>query len=162
MYIPKYFKLYELVGPEFYALVTKQKLEQKAFGIFDTYLLITADLLRERYGTATINNWFNGGSLKERGLREMNTGTGAVLSAHKFARAFDMNFKNATAEEVREDMRKGGCFKPGFRFDPTKGFECFKNIHRVESTMDGKPISWFHMDRFNHYNEDGSIVQLHV
>jgi hypothetical protein len=162
VYTPKYFKAYELVGPVMYNKAIKANAERRLFYVFNPFLLMTADLLREKYGPATINNWKVGGTLKERGLRDPDTSTGALFSAHKFGCALDMSFKNATAEEIREEMKKVGCFDPGFRYNTPKGAEHFKYIHRVESTLNGKPISWFHMDIYNSFNEDGSIISLNV
>lgn len=162
MYRPEHLTAKELVWKELFEKYNKMNKTDRILYVFNPLVLKTGDMLRKKYGAITINNWFYGGSLQYRGLRPFGHGEGAALSAHMFGAALDCNFKDATAEEIREDMRKAGCFKPGFRSNIPQGFECFKYIHRVECTEGGKPISWFHFDIFNAYNDDGSIVQLHV
>lgn len=76
--------------------------------LMDDRILITADKVREYYGVpVTVNNWYWGGNLKNRGFRALNTTVGAKLSQHKFGRAFDFDVKNVPAEQVRNDIRKG-------------------------------------------------------
>lgn len=163
MYRPEHVSAHELVWKDLYLELEKINQTDKILWQFNPLVLRTADLLRKKYGSITVNNWKSGGSLQLRGLRPDDTSTGAMLSAHKRGAALDCNFKNASAEEIREDMKKLGCFKPGFRSSVfTKENECFQYIHRVESTISGKPISWFHFDIFNCYNTDGSVMQLHV
>jgi len=100
MYKPKYFQWYEFMPSKEY--------EPYWLILMDERILITADEIREYYGVpVTINNWYWGGNLKNRGFREMNTAIGAKLSQHKFGRAFDFDVKNVPAEQVRNDIRKG-------------------------------------------------------
>lgn len=162
MYKPEFISARELVWKELYLQVEKQKATDRIFWQFNPLVLKTADMLRKRYGSITINNWHSGGTLQQRGLRPDDTSVGAALSAHKRGAALDCNFAGASAEEVREDMKKLGCFKPGFRDNSTQESECFKYIHRIEATLNGKQISWFHFDIFNCYNLDGSIMILNV
>lgn len=161
-YTPQYFNTYELCDKEFY-LAAKKANEVYIYWQFNPLVLITADRLRKRYGPGLVNNWYEGGHLSQRGLRTSATSkTGAMFGPHKRGAALDMNFKHATPAEMWEDMKKAGCFKPGFRDNINSTNECFEHIGRVEMTISGKPITWFHFDIWNSQNPDGSIDQLHV
>lgn len=142
IYIPEFFALHELVGPEFHAQNVSRG--NQAFMAFDPYALMTLDALRRAYGPIVVNNWRAGGQFKESGLREMGTGTGAALSQHKFGRAFDCKFSRTTAAQVRADMRAAGCFSASTPRDAIP--EAFKYITRIEE-FDG--MSWFHFDTGN-------------
>lgn len=161
-YTPKYLKPHELVDKATYNKAKSMGKLHYIYWQFNPLVLITADMLRERFGAVTVNNWYTGGSFQERGLRSSSTSTGATFSAHKVGAALDCNFKDASAAEVRRVMRELGCFKPGFRDNITKESECFKHIGRIENTQNGKQISWFHFDICNCYNADGSIVSLDI
>lgn len=158
IYIPNGFKIQELVPKAFYETAKAQGKAHLLWLAFDYRALWTLVQLRKLYGPTTVNNWLWGGDLEERGLRLLGTSTGASLSQHIFGRGIDANFKYATAEEVRDDMRKAGCFDAGFyEKNPDSPF---KYIRCVESTLNGKPISWFHMDFrpiTNNY-----VYQLHI
>ena len=94
----------------------------RLIGLIDDRLPLADQALRDKFGSVTINNWwglsdeqFNieiNKPSKERwlrnesGLRLPGTETGAKLSQHFFGRASDKLFKNATAEEVREYIKK--------------------------------------------------------
>ena len=159
-YTPKYLTPDELVSKSFYTAVKKAGSLDRIYWQFNPLVLITADLLRERFGGITVNNWNQGGSFQQRGLRTDDS-TGASFGPHKRGAALDCNFTQASAEEVREVMRKAGCFKAGFkdRSDKDLGKDiCFKYIGRVEMTEGGKPISWFHFDIWNNQATDGSVL----
>jgi len=167
MYTPSHIKPYELVPQEFYEHLTQvyKKTPNKLnliFSMFNPTLLWTADHLRKRYGLITINNWYYGGSLKYRGWRPMDCSVGAMLSTHKMGTGLDADFKDATAEEIRQDLIKHGAQKAGFRSNFGESAECFKHITRVEHTLKGKAISWFHFETGNIYNPDGSVIFLHL
>ena len=100
MYKPKWFEAQELVPPEIYELYFDDSL------IFiDNRILITLDYIREYFGKPVlVNNWHNGGNLKERCLRLWNTKTGAKLSQHKLGCAVDYNVDGYTSEEVRQEI----------------------------------------------------------
>lgn len=135
LYDLRYYSIHELVPPELY-----RAYGDRAMYMFDINALITIDLLRSHYGSCTINNWFWGGDYKNSGFRLWNCPEGARLSQHKFGRAFDCKFKNVSADEVREDMRKSGCFESKPKQDiPFR----FHKIRRIEA-FEG--MSWFHFD----------------
>ena len=48
----------------------------------------------------TINNYAMGGNLQFRGFRPPNATVGASFSQHRFGRAFDINVKGMTPQEV--------------------------------------------------------------
>ena len=126
-YKPKYFDVRELVTPSVY-----ERFGEKAFMFIDNRILRTADMLRERFGPITINTWFFGGTSQCRGFRSSDCTIGAAFSQHRFGRALDMSFRNYSAEEIREDMRKNG------------DNAAYEFITRCE---DG--VSWLHIDNAN-------------
>lgn len=160
-YKPKYLTAQELCDKEYYTAAAKVEAEY-IFWQFNPLVLVTVDKLRERFGGVTVNNWHIGGPFSQRGLRTNNS-TGAMFGPHKRGAALDCNFKNAEPEEIRELMRKAGCFAPGFKDRTNLGNdECFRHIGRVEMTQNGNPINWFHFDIWNCQNTDGSILGLRV
>tara|TARA_R110000764_G_scaffold218687_1_gene306182 strand:+ start:25 stop:480 length:456 start_codon:yes stop_codon:yes gene_type:complete len=115
----------------------------------DSWQFIDADLLKclliIRVGLSssiTINNWKSGGKFSQRGLRENNcpmvakkTKEGKLyLSAHTMGKALDFDVKGYTATEVREWI-----------VDNAEKFPC---KIRLENELNGKPISWIHLDVF--------------
>lgn len=123
--IAKYFQSHEFLPPDLYNSTT----EATRWILLDDRVIWTADQLRELYGPATCNNWKTGGPYSLRGIRPMNSTTGSQYSQHKFGRALDLNFKNATPDEIRADMKA----------NPDR--EAYKYIRGVE-----EGISWFHFD----------------
>ncbi|WP_051294906.1 hypothetical protein [Maridesulfovibrio bastinii] len=143
LYIPKHFRIEELVYPGFHE--AHKHRGNLIWLAFDVRVLKTADRLRERYGKMTVNDWCWGGDRTESGLRAMTTGTGAALSQHKFGRALDCIFADCTADEVRADMRRKGFFEPHF---PASNFDAeFVGITCIEE-FEG--MGWFHFDVRNH------------
>lgn len=121
----KYFATYELLPPELENSVP----DVYKWLLFDDRLIWTADALRELFGPAVCNNWKSGGPYSLRGMRPMTDTTGSKYSQHRFGRALDLKFKNATADEVRADMKA----------NPTR--EAYKYIRGIE-----EGITWFHFD----------------
>ncbi len=106
MYTPKHFATRELVPPQVYNVRGEKSLQ-----LLDDRALITIDQLREDYGPAVINNWsfwkpnkWYGDIRKWSGLRIKGCPYGSQFSQHRYGRAFDMLFKNATAEDVRSGI----------------------------------------------------------
>jgi hypothetical protein len=164
----KYCRIEELVPPEIYHANIHRK--ELMWMFFNRHTLLTVDLLRMHYGTGIIvNNWHKhgidkedySGYLTERGLRDPNTKTGSALSAHKFGRGIDCNIVGVTAQQMRDDMRTMGCFEEGYHLkkkDPK--VDPFMYISRVEATLKGNEISWFHFDQHNCALD--YVLELHV
>ena len=142
IYKPKHFALYEVFPQAFYE--ENKHLGDRLWVMFDYYLLITLDRLRERYGRATINNWYWGGEVHFRGWRPFESKIGSFFSQHKFGRAFDIIFKDASAEEVREDARK---------LYQIRG-NTFEYIMRIE-----EGVRWLHVDR-GHQNRASDGIRF--
>lgn len=87
----QYFKIQELVHPDIY-----KAWGDRSWEFLDPRILQTADQLREYFGPITINDWHEGGSHIDSGLRPFGDATGAAMSQHKFGRALDLKFKNTT------------------------------------------------------------------
>jgi hypothetical protein len=125
----KYFDIRELVPPNVY-----KKRGDKSIELFDANALKLIDWLRERYGPATVNNWHLGGKRTQSGLRtfifyKVFARFLKSFSQHKYGRAFDIIFKNISAEGVRQDLAKNWK-KEGLGFSIT-----------VENG-----VSWLHID----------------
>lgn len=101
MYIPRHFRPEELVPPEVFARDGEESLR-----LFDERVLRAADLLRDRYGPATVNNWHIGGLFTQRGYRT-DPNVGAAKSAHRIGKALDLTFAHVEAAKVRADIRDG-------------------------------------------------------
>jgi len=100
LWTPKYFRLEELVPPELF-----EEYRDKQWNLwlrFDNRILLAADLLREKYGPANINNWLWGGSFDDSGLRIPGREYYSPNSQHSFGRALDMRFRDADPETVRK------------------------------------------------------------
>lgn len=145
LYIPKHFKLYELV-PE---VVYNSENHDILWGQLDSRELWTADALREKYGTCIINDWYWGGEFQESGLRLPNTTTGARWSQHKRGAATDKKFPDANIKDIIEDMKN----HPD---DPA-----FRHITTVEETHNGETPTWLHTDCRNR-KPNGGIVFLQL
>lgn len=146
MYKSKYFKIHELVDPDTY----NNTKEWKLWLAFDERLLKILDILREDpvIGVPiTINNWKWGKDRKWSGLRNSSSLWYTPWSQHTYGRAVDMLFKDMNSGKVRErikEMVEAGEFK-----DIVNSVTC-------EATLNGKQISWVHLDIRNNkpgYNE---------
>lgn len=97
----KNYIIQELVTPEIFA-----SRGQRAWELIDARAAQMLQALRDRFGPCTVNNWHNGGSYKESGLRDPSTKIGATYSQHKYGRAFDCKFRSATPHEVFDEVRR--------------------------------------------------------
>ncbi|MDR2437251.1 MAG: hypothetical protein LBD17_04195 [Endomicrobium sp.] len=134
-YISIHFKIEELVNPTLLSKIS----EETAWLLFDPVLLQLADRIRDIYGIITVNDKY----IKDAGLRDINSTTGAPWSAHKFGRALDLHIldiekDNASVSKkinaynnLREDLIRNPFFQ---RLN-------FENN-----------ISWLHIDTFNRTN----------
>jgi len=99
MYKCKYFKIQELVPPDVY-----KDRGDKAWELLDDRLLRTLDMLRNRYGPITVNNWSTDGNRQWSGLRTPGSPFYSPYSQHSFGRAADCLFKNHPAGFVRQEI----------------------------------------------------------
>ncbi|XPV77954.1 MAG: hypothetical protein ACNI27_08545 [Desulfovibrio sp.] len=137
IYICQHFRIEELVPPEMFEAFKYNPV--KLWMLFDRFALITLDLLRERYGTCTVNNWLWDGNYKYSGWRPFDCKDGAKLSQHKWGRGFDAKFKYITPQEIWQDMIK----------NPND--EAFRHIRRIEAFP---KMTWFHFDTGNVWRPD--------
>lgn len=174
MYKPEHFELHELVYPEIYEQYHRTNRLHLVWGILDRYALWTIDQLRKRYGSCTINNWYQktdkgftirkgSGVFIESGLRKDDTTTGSSLSQHKFGRAFDLKFRNIAAPDIVKEMDNMGLFKSGsWRSDPDPKFDPFRYLTTIERSLNGVPCSWLHVDTRLYTTGNGAIVALDI
>lgn len=131
MGIKDYFKIEELVCPHVY-----KQFGHGAWIFLDKHLLEVLLVIREKLGKPIIvNNWADGGSYSQRGLRcnvcalvrEKSNLEKVYLSMHVFGKAVDFHVPGMTAEEVRQWIARNQILLP-------------HNI-RIE-----KDIDWVHID----------------
>jgi hypothetical protein len=105
IYRPQFFKLYELVCPEVY-----NKFGDMAWQFLDDKNVINLDWVRRTLDKRiTVNNWYDGGELDERGLRCIQCKMvrdkcmqGQIyVSPHILGRAYDFDVEGMAAAEVR-------------------------------------------------------------
>ena len=94
-YIPKYFKIAELVHPDILA----EAGEAVCWQMFDDRLLRRADDVRADYGVCIVNT----AAMKDRGVRKMNSATGVKYSQHKFFRALDISIAAIDSATMNPD-----------------------------------------------------------
>lgn len=103
-------------------------------------LIETAQLFRSITNSPiTINNWLNGGSYSESGLRDWRTPTGAKYSMHKFGQALDIKCGGLTSFQM-------------FDVISDNWYMFYKlGIRRVEhpNYTKGKNRGWLHIDMAN-------------
>ena len=119
----------EFIPPEIYNVRG-----QKSIALMDVRIILACQWLREKTGRRiTVNNWWNGGALDERGLRLQDTRTGARWSQHKYGRAVDISVDGMTPKQVHEFILK---HEP--ELIERQWITCLEN-HRATPT-------WTHMD----------------
>lgn len=136
----KYFSIEEIVSPELF-----QKFQHKGnyffLSRFDIRLLSTMIIVRESLDKSiTINNWKWGGPFDERGFRDTSTPMVQTksksdipwFSGHVVTMALDFDVKGMTANQVRKWIKDNQDLFP------------FKI--RLERKLNGKFISWVHLD----------------
>lgn len=92
------FDLREFVHPNVW-----ERFGANCIWFLDPNLYTIAQLLRDRFGPTTINSWHYGGSRINSGFNP-DRPIGAQYSQHKYGRAIDCQFSNATPNEVRAEM----------------------------------------------------------
>lgn len=140
------FYLDEFINP-----TTYNKFGYKSQRYIRPELIRIAQCLRSYTGkSCTINDWATGGAYKESGLRDFNTGTGALYSAHKFGAGIDIkigDLDSFTMANIIIDNYEE-IFKP-------------LGVTRIEDPeyTKGKNRSWLHIDVLWTGSEELQIVK---
>jgi hypothetical protein len=85
---------------EFVDQATYQRFGAKSEWFIDQKLFNITQVLRNKFGPMTINNWHSGGNRNWSGLRTNSSPYYKPYSQHSFGRAVDIIFKDVTAEEA--------------------------------------------------------------
>lgn len=133
MYRPKYYTIKELVNPD----LLKKIGEETAWKMFDDRLLKAADQIREKYGTIVVNT----STLKDCGLRDPQSTTGAKYSMHKIGRALDLHIVNIE--------KKWPNNKSGKTADYNRVREQLMMDSRFDCLSFEHNIHWLHIDTGN-------------
>jgi hypothetical protein len=143
--IKDYFDIKELVDEN-----TFRRHGKNAWQFICPMLQETLLILRENIGKPIIvNDWANKGGMEQRGLRHNRSNMvkdkyTIYLSAHMMGKAVDFHVKGMTATEVREWI--------------VANQELFPYKIRLERKMNGKEITWVHLDVFQ--NEKNPKIYL--
>lgn len=81
------FQLEEFIHPEIL-----ERIGDRSADFLHPMLAPTVQVLRDRFGPITINDWLWGGKFKSSGLRLPKGDVGAILSSHRFGTASDLKF----------------------------------------------------------------------
>jgi len=133
----EYFDVREIVSKDVFKKF-KERGDYFFLSRFDPRLLEVMVFVRKDLGRSiTINNWIFGGDLHQRGLREntseiVSNKTTPYLSAHVLGKAFDFNVEGMSSSHVREYLMSISELLP------------YKI--RLENKLNGKEISWVHLD----------------
>jgi hypothetical protein len=136
-----HFELHELVCDHVF-----KKYKNRAWMFLDPRLITTINNIRERIGKPiTINNWKDGGTFNERGLRctqcsivKDNIAKGNLyMSAHVLGKGVDFDIQGMTAEESRQYIINHATLWP---------------YHiRLEAG-----VNWVHLDLYN--QEEDKVI----
>lgn len=103
-----------------------QSRPQILVGLLDKRLIMADQKLRDKFGSVTINNWWNDGPRQWSGIRTPESPEYSPTSQHTFGRASDKLFSHAPAELVRAYIRENWL---------TLGITCIED-----------EVSWVHSD----------------
>lgn len=143
---PDNFQLYEWLPKDFYDTYYSYYGENLWWMLFSYEIKYTANRLRKRYGSMTMNDWkwrTDSNKNQYRGYRPLDCTIGAKFSQHKVGNALDAKFKYIHVDQIRADIY----------LDPWH--EDFKYITCVE---DG--VSWLHVDCRTHSKRDVGILRI--
>ena len=135
MYKCKHFKIQELVSPIVYS-----QWGDKAWMFFDEDFLKDLDTIRGHWGRAIIvNNWANGGNLKQCGLRSnlddlVKNKKTLYLSAHCMGKAVDMHDTKGSNRAL---------FNLVYNLIEQKRLKKIKRLENLVNTP-----TWIHADQF--------------
>lgn len=136
----KYFRVEEILSPQAYEAF-KGYSNYFILSRFDPRLLEVMVFIREELDQPIrINDWLWGGPFQERGWRDhltriVKNKTKVYFSGHVLGMAFDFDVEDMTAVEVRNWLVKNADRLP--------------HKIRLENLLNGKPISWVHLDVCN-------------
>jgi hypothetical protein len=119
----------------------------KEFYISLERLVNIAQFIREKTGeSVTINNWYNGGTLNNRGFRMPNSTVGAPASQHKIMNAIDINIGRWTAAQMLQFIKNNSkeLYNLGVR-----------RIEDIKLTP-----TWLHIDCREHNEKCINIIDL--
>lgn len=145
----KYFTIKELVHPDLLAKVG----EDVAWRLLNPVLLKKADALRAKFGAMTINT----SSLKDCGLRDPLSATGAKYSQHKLGNALDGHIVSIerAASEIKDPVERKkfkskeyNRIRQQIMLDPE--FDCLSFEYKSKDCPDG--ITWLHFECSNREN----------
>lgn len=141
MYKCHYFGIKELVSPVVY-----NKWGEKAWMFFDEKTLQELDFIREQWGSPIIiNNWYNGGQLKQCGLRSnlddipkgKTIKNQLYLSAHCMGKAFDLH------DGLGRNLK---LYDFVLKLLKQKKLQTFKRLENWNNTYTSG--GWIHIDTF--------------
>jgi len=147
--IKDYFRIEELVDKAVYDIH-----KENSWKFIDKDILSCLLVIREGIGKPiTVNTWIFGGTLSQRGLRHnmsslVKKKTRVYLSAHMFGKALDFDVEGMTAVEVREWINNN-----------TNLFPC---KIRLERNINGKPISWVHLDIMADIDQEEQVYSFDI
>ena len=102
--------LHEYIPEQMYKEYESKGKLQHLIWMLDDRLIQIDQALRNKFGSVTINNWINGGNRDNSGLRPPGSPYYKPASQHSFGRASDKLFSNATADEVRQEIKQHQVF----------------------------------------------------
>ena len=103
-----------------------EKKPHRLIAMLDSRMIKGDQLLRDKFGSVTINNWWNKKNRNWSGIRTPDSSYYSFTSQHSWGRASDKLFKLATAEEVRQYIKDNHI---------ELGFTCIEDN-----------VSWVHSD----------------
>jgi len=144
----KYFNLAELLPKTLYEKLKHEDKLWVGWMLFDERALKTLDKLRDKFGSAIVNNWnvktdWLHSKYNYSGYRQHHCSVGAVYSQHRFGRAFDVKFKDYHSEEGYAEIREYVLRHP----------TAFKFLTCLEMNIP----NWFHFDCRN-YDEPPFLI----
>jgi len=75
-------------------------------GLLDDRIVRSDQMLRDKFGVITINNWWSNGNREWSGLRFYGSPQYSATSQHSYGRASDKIFKDISADEVRKYIKQ--------------------------------------------------------
>lgn len=142
MYIPKDFKLYELVPKDIFEEFKDD--QNRLWMLWRPEVLYTAQRLRDRFGKMVCNTWYWGGLTQYRGWRPEDCPDGAKWSMHKFFGALDLIPVEDDVDRIRRIILS----------DPFH--EDFKYITCLEME-----VTWLHFDVRNLDKAEWEILKIY-